>query len=58
MNKTVIAVVVALVVGGGAGYVMGAGSVPEASTAAHPMSMDSMMVSMNAELEGKTGDRV
>lgn len=71
MEKTaIIAALVALVIGGGVGYALGAqkGDVattdvnsighvmPDGSNMETDMSMEEMMSSMNAELAGKTGD--
>jgi uncharacterized protein (DUF305 family) len=73
-NTGIIIAIVALIVGLGAGYVMGAGKAPATvsnnsmsgmhqmpdgsmmGNGGETMSMEDMMASMNAELEGKTGD--
>lgn len=54
-TNTIIAVVIAFVVGAGGGYMFASGKT-ESATPSHTMSMEDMMASMNAELTGKTGD--
>lgn len=56
-NTTIIFVVVALIVGLGAGYTVGVGKVSDTQeNDENPSMMNHMMMNMNSALEGKTGD--
>lgn len=56
-TESLIIIVVALVIGGAAGYmVANAGVTEQKSVSTSTQSMEEMMNTMNAELEGKTGD--
>lgn len=56
-TESLVIIVVALVIGGAAGYmVANAGVTEQKSVSTSTKSMEEMMNTMNAELEGKTGD--
>ena len=56
-TESLVIIVVALVIGGAAGYmVANAGVTEQKSVSTSTQSMEEMMNTMNAELEGKTGD--
>jgi outer membrane lipoprotein SlyB len=58
MNNIAIVGLLALIIGGGAGYLIATANAPQAPTAHvdSDMSMEEMMDVMNAELVGKEGD--
>jgi uncharacterized protein (DUF305 family) len=58
MNSNIIAVIVALLIGLGGGYLIGSNKAPATTTHVMPngSTMSDTMMGMTAELQGKTGD--